>query len=35
VTAPFSTRVRFVVRAALQFGLMLALLRAATANFTG
>jgi hypothetical protein len=35
VTAPFSTRVRLVVRAALQLGLMLALLRAATANFAG
>jgi hypothetical protein len=35
VTAPFSTRVRLVARAAMQLGLTLALLRAAAANFTG
>ena len=35
MSAPFSTRLRFAVRTALQLVLMLALLRAATANFTG
>ena len=33
--APFSTRVRVIARAAMHFGLTLALLRAAAANFTG
>jgi hypothetical protein len=33
--APFSMRVRVLARAALHLGLVLALLRAAAANYTG